>query len=104
MKPPMVPSTSSARIRKIKVGRIYRNHTRNAPGTAVPFIRISGKWLEQAGFRMGSVVTITVQSGELTLTVQNPNLPEVGQTTGCSPNAFQEAERVTRSTPKSIYA
>ena len=36
----------------------------------VPFIRIRGRWLEEAGFETGDVVQITVEDRKLTLTLK----------------------------------
>ena len=37
-----------------------------------PKIRLSGRWLERAGFRPGSRVTVTVEDGRLVLTPEQP--------------------------------
>lgn len=52
--------------RNIKVGRILREC-----GTglrAVPFIRLSGNWLEQAGFLEGDTIMVAAVDGKIRIT------------------------------------
>jgi hypothetical protein len=37
------------------------------PEAVVPYLRMSGQWLEEHGFRIGSVVRVRVEHGRLTL-------------------------------------
>ena len=39
-------------------------------GGAVPFIRLSGKWLERAGFDIGGSVLVATENGKLTITFE----------------------------------
>lgn len=39
-------------------------------GEAVPFLRLSGRWLERLGFQRGSRVAIAPEAGILVLTVR----------------------------------
>ena len=53
--------------RNIKVGRILRE----CGGTglrAVPFIRLSGKWLERAGFLEGDTIMVAAVDGQIRIT------------------------------------
>lgn len=36
----------------------------------VPYLRLSGQWLQEAGFNAGDKVAVTVESGKLTITVK----------------------------------
>jgi len=52
-----------AQPQTIKVGRTYRG-----ANSRVPFIRLSGNWLEEAGFSEGDVAQVSVARGEIRLT------------------------------------
>lgn len=39
---------------------------------AVPYLRLSGRWLEQLGFARGSRVLVAAEQGKLVLTVSEP--------------------------------
>jgi Toxin SymE, type I toxin-antitoxin system len=51
--------------RELRVGQTFQ--TRGHEEVAVPFIRLSGRWLEQAGFTSGTRVEVRVKSGKLLL-------------------------------------
>jgi hypothetical protein len=40
----------------------------NLPEAMVPYLRMSGRWLKEHGFGIGSVVQVRVEHGRLTLT------------------------------------
>lgn len=40
---------------------------RNLPEAAVPYLRMSGRWLEECGFAIGSGVQVLVEQGRVTL-------------------------------------
>lgn len=40
---------------------------RNLPETVVPYLRMSGRWLEEHGFAIGSGVQVVVERGRVTL-------------------------------------
>jgi len=64
--------------RTIKVGRIYQ--MRKGKGLIeFPFIRLSGKWLEQAGFIRGDLVQISASRGEIKLTPLRKRETAVGE-------------------------
>ncbi|HEX3818600.1 MAG TPA: SymE family type I addiction module toxin [Chthoniobacterales bacterium] len=52
-------------MRKLKVSSQYQE--RRWDGVVVPFIRLSGKWLEKAGFPIGTKITVRKQKGALVL-------------------------------------
>jgi len=60
--------------RKLKVGRSFRRGRFGAT-VAVPFIRLSGKWLEQAGFRAGDNLLVDVQPEGIRLIRQGQESP-----------------------------
>ena len=41
-----------------------------AGGERVPYVRLSGRWLEQLGFVKGRRVVVASEEGRLTLTIQ----------------------------------
>jgi len=49
-------------------------------GHVVPFIRLSGKWLAEAGFQIGDSVTVEVNGGNLVIR-REWNLPEEREVT-----------------------
>lgn len=56
------------RPRQMKVG--YHSNTRS--GEPVPFLRMSGLWLEQAGFEIDTNIRVTVESQRLVIEVAPP--------------------------------
>ena len=40
---------------------------RNLPEAVVPYLRMSGRWLEEHGFAIGSAVQVVVERGRVTL-------------------------------------
>jgi len=50
----------------IKVGRTYQG--RFSAQSRVPFIRMAGRWLTEAGFLEGDVLRVTIAPGEIRLT------------------------------------
>jgi hypothetical protein len=49
---------------KLSARRISR---RNLPDAVVPYLRMSGRWLEEHGFAIGSGVQVVVEHGRVTL-------------------------------------
>jgi hypothetical protein len=68
--------------RSLTVGRRYYG-TSYATGqdVFVPFIRLSGKWLEEAGFAEGNQIAVIVGEGEIRLVCQKPKSPQLRQAT-----------------------
>ena len=61
---------SKERIRKVKLHGKYRPAAHsgwlcNNTGKEVPWLNVSGLWLEQAGFKVGDAVEITVEQNTL---------------------------------------
>jgi hypothetical protein len=54
--------------RELRVGQTFQMRGRDQ--VAVPFIRLSGRWLEQAGFTSGARVEVRVKSGKLLLVLR----------------------------------
>ena len=52
-----------AQPQTIKVGRTYQG-----ANSRVPFIRLAGHWLAEAGFAEGEIVQVSVARGEIRLT------------------------------------
>jgi Toxin SymE, type I toxin-antitoxin system len=61
--------------RRIKVGRgLYERRRKDSAAVVrsqpVPWIRLQGRWLEQAGFGVGAQLLVRVTRGCLVLTVE----------------------------------
>jgi len=59
---------SSAKPRRLKVGYSYpdsRASKSNAPALPMPFLRLCGRWLDDAGFTIGRNVRVEVNEGRL---------------------------------------
>jgi toxic protein SymE len=55
---------SKERIRRVKLHGKYRALTGSwgySPGKAVPWLNVSGVWLEELGFKIGDTVSITTR-------------------------------------------
>ena len=76
--PPVEPYRASYRggagkPRELSITTLFRATTRTRSGeAAVPYLRLSGHWLEQHGFTRGSRVTVTAENGKLVLTIAHP--------------------------------
>ncbi|MGH8178553.1 MAG: SymE family type I addiction module toxin [Steroidobacter sp.] len=59
--------------RRLTVSRHYPERravrSRDLPITPMPFLRLQGRWLDQAGFAIGANVRIEVAAGRLVLEV-----------------------------------
>lgn len=42
---------------------------------AFPYLRLSGKWLQQCGFEIGQQVTVSYQPGRLVITLAGADAP-----------------------------
>lgn len=59
---------SGTTVRLIKVGRTTQ--VRRSGGSSVvvvPFIRLSGKWIERAGFLEGDTIAVTGGNGQISI-------------------------------------
>jgi toxic protein SymE len=56
--------------RELSVTALYRAaRASGAKGESVPYLRLSGRWLERLGFASGCRVVVTEERGKLTLTI-----------------------------------
>ncbi|HYI07597.1 MAG TPA: SymE family type I addiction module toxin [Thermoanaerobaculia bacterium] len=56
--------------REVSVTSLYRAaQAIGAKGEPVPYLRLSGRWLERLGFASGCRVVVTEERGKLTLTI-----------------------------------
>ena len=61
-------------VRQVKMGRMiyeYKRKTANNTQAEVPWLRLKGHWLQEAGFGINSVVTVRVMERCLVLTVES---------------------------------
>ena len=64
-------------IRTLTVSMLLRQQSSRRSGhDRVPFLRVSGRWLEQCGFAIGTRYYVTVAHGKLTLTLAEPDRSE----------------------------
>jgi toxic protein SymE len=76
--PPAAPYRASSRggagkPRELSITTLFRPSNRTRTGeTPVPYLRLSGRWLEQHGFTPGSRITVTAENGKLVLTIAAP--------------------------------
>jgi hypothetical protein len=60
-------------IRTLTVSMLLRQRSSRRSGhDRVPFLRVSGRWLEQCGFAIGARYYVTVAQGKLMLTLAEP--------------------------------
>jgi toxic protein SymE len=52
---------------------LRQRSSRRSGHDRVPFLRVSGRWLEQCGFAIGARYYITVAQGKLMLTLAEPD-------------------------------
>jgi hypothetical protein len=62
--------------RRLTVSRHYpESHaSRSGPLSPMPFLRLQGRWLDQAGFVIGANVRVEVAAGRLVLEVVESDL------------------------------
>ncbi len=54
--------------RKLPVSSLFVGQRSEYQASYHPFLRLSGRWLERAGFRIGQSVFVQVEIGKLTIT------------------------------------
>lgn len=71
---PLPPSRRGGKggPRELSITALWRASANARAGEHVPYVRISGCWLEQFGFARGSRVVVTVEEGRLLLTLAAP--------------------------------
>jgi toxic protein SymE len=52
---------------------LRQRSSRRSRHDRVPFLRVSGRWLEQCGFSIGTRYYVTVTQGKLMLTLAEPD-------------------------------
>ena len=57
--------------RVVSIGSLYREQSTRA-NNRVPYVRLSGHWLEQLGFTCGAQLLIASEQGKLVLTIAPP--------------------------------
>jgi len=61
-------------IRTLTVSMLLRQRSSRRSGhDCVPFLRVSGRWLEQCGYAIGARYYVTVRQGKLMLTLAQPD-------------------------------
>jgi toxic protein SymE len=61
-------------IRTLTVSMLLRQRSsRRSAHNRVPFLRVSGRWLEQCGFAIGARYYVTLAHGKLLLTLAEPD-------------------------------
>jgi len=61
-------------IRTLTVSMLLRQRSSRQSGhDRVPFLRVSGRWLEQCGFAIGARYNVTAAPGKLMLTLAEPD-------------------------------
>lgn len=61
-------------IRTLTVSMLLRQRSSRRSGhDRVPFLRVSGRWLEQCGFAIGKRYYVTVTQGKMMLTLVDPD-------------------------------
>jgi len=66
-----IPTICQERQLTVRAGYYPYQLAKTAPGPAVPWIRLKGYWIEQAGFTIGRPVKVRVMAGCLVLTVED---------------------------------
>ncbi len=70
-RPKASPDNANSGRRQLTVGRVYQYRARGG-AVALPFIRISGLWVEAMGFRCGDVVDVLVRPGSIRIRLHQP--------------------------------
>jgi hypothetical protein len=61
------PQRRPARAPRMLTLSARRVERRNGPEVVVPYLRMSGRWLEEHGFAIGAGVQVVVEQGRVTL-------------------------------------
>jgi len=64
---------SKENTRRVKLHRKYRALESDWRGRQVPWLNVSGLWLEQAGFNIGDEVEIIIENNLLTIKNLRPD-------------------------------
>ena len=67
-------------VRVLTMATLHRPSATNANGwLSVPYLRMSGRWLEQSGFAAGTRVYVKAEHGRLILTNEDPAIAQRGR-------------------------
>lgn len=69
----MTQKEESPAIHKVSVSYLYASN--NGGSEQVPYIRLSGKWLKNAGFEIGNTCYVSVDNSRLVISKNVPALP-----------------------------
>jgi hypothetical protein len=72
---PLAPSRRGGKggPRELSITTLWRACANpRAGGKPVPYVRLSGRWLERFGFARGSRVVVAAEQGRLVLTLADP--------------------------------
>lgn len=61
-------------VRIIKIQPEYRKNKFTRKLTPVPSLKLSGNWLENAGFHTGKIIHVLVENNELVIQAVEPNI------------------------------
>jgi len=65
--PPAEPKPRAARVPRLLTVSSRRFAHETLPEAFVPYLRLSGRWLEERGFRIGEGVQVIAEEGRVTL-------------------------------------
>jgi len=68
--------------RRLTISSLWVGQRSAIEASYCPFIRLSGRWLERAGFRLGQTVTVLVEDGKLTITPMEETAFQLGGVNG----------------------
>ncbi len=78
--------------RRLTISSLWVGQRSEYQASFCPFLRLSGRWLEKAGFRIGQSVFVQVENGKLTITAMKE--AEANQVEA-SPQEGRRREHVT---------
>ena len=86
--------------RTFTISELARDSTNYLGLTMVPFIRLSGKWLQEAGFESGDSIRVDVEYGRLVISKVSPTGEPIEP--GANPHEFtfmKELNNTDKHTP-----
>ncbi len=89
------------KTRILTISELSRHSPNYRGWVEVPFIRLSGKWLQEAGFEPGDRIRVEVEFGGITITKLTPTGEPIAP--GANPHEFtfmQEVPNTNKPTRK----